>query len=282
MSQSFLNRLRLKSETLSPSEGRVAAWVLENPAEALNTSLKSVAEICEVSEPTVIRFCRSMGLAGYRELKTELMASLHRAESYLHSNVGPKDEASLAAAKVLESSISGLVATRTSLHDFPFDEASDLLASASQIVFFGFGASGFAAQDACHKFFRLGIPCAAATDTPSILQHAAVRKKTDVVIVISNSGEWSELSEGVDIARARGATVIGITDPLSKLANTVDLLLPCEPLEDPNLYTPMSSRLVQLVILDALQVCIALKMGKTAEDNLRDTKEALSSRRLNS
>jgi DNA-binding MurR/RpiR family transcriptional regulator len=52
-------------------------------------------------------------------------------------------------------------------------------------------------------------------------------------------------------------------------------VFPCHTLEDTNVYTPMSSRLAQLAVLDALQVTLALAMGEPAVENLRLSKEAL-------
>ena len=70
-------------------------------------------------------------------------------------------------------------------------------------------------------------------------------------------------------------TVIALTVPDSALAAAASLLFDCQINEDTSVYTPMSSRLEQLAILDALQVTLALGLGGAAEDRLRATKKAL-------
>jgi len=279
MNGEFLAELRHKQELLSRSESKVGAWILANPGEAVGASVQTVAACSEVSEPTVIRFCRSMGLDGFRDLKTHLIASLHKTESYFHHDVSAEDSTSSAAVKVLESSVNALVELRKQIFAMPFEQAVKVIVDARQIVFAGLGASGHVAGDACHKFFRLGMPCVMAMDSPTILQQASVCLPGDVVIAISHSGTWKEMIEGMCLAVSRGATVIAVTDPVSALAEVSTILFPCHPDEDTNVYTPMSSRLAQLTVLDALQVSVALKMGQVAEDNLRSAKAALSAGR---
>ncbi|MEE4161864.1 MAG: MurR/RpiR family transcriptional regulator, partial [Woeseiaceae bacterium] len=64
--------------------------------------------------------------------------------------------------------------------------------------------------------------------------------------------------------------------PDSPLAADVDVLLPCRVIEDTSVYTPMSSRLAQLALLDALQIGLALAIGENAVTRLRDAKRALA------
>jgi RpiR family carbohydrate utilization transcriptional regulator len=77
------------------------------------------------------------------------------------------------------------------------------------------------------------------------------------------------------MARQNGAGVIAITDPQVELANIATVFFSCDRLEDTSVYTPMSSRLAQLALLDALYVTYALALGETATENLLRSKDAL-------
>ena len=98
----------------------------------------------------------------------------------------------------------------------------------------------------------------------------------DVLVFVSHFGRWPELARAARAARTRGASVIALTDPASPLAGEASLLFECRTPEDTNVYTPMSSRLAQLALLDALQVSLALQLGGPATANLRDSKRALA------
>ena len=263
-------------ERLSPSQRRVADWVLAHPKEAIGATLAHVSEETRTSEPTVIRFCRSIGLNGFRELGIHLAAALSAPVSYVHRDVRPDDSSSDAILKVMDASIQTLIDMRAILSTMPVDEAVSRMRSARQIAFAGLGASGYVARDACHKFFRLGIPCSTLVDTPMILQFAAISGPDDVLVLLSHTGRWSEFAYAARLAESRGATVIAITNPDSALAGEAGVLFPCQVIEDTSVYTPMSSRLAQLALLDAIHVALALAIGESAVDRLRDSKNALS------
>jgi len=260
---------------LSRSERRVARWILQHPKEAASATLARVARECDTSEPTVVRFCRRVGLGGFRELALRLTEALSRPSSYVHRDVSPDDATADAVLKVMDASIRSLIDMRSQLSSMPIDATVEAMRTARQIAFAGLGASGHVATDACHKFFRLGIPCTSLCDTPMILQFAAIAEADDVLVLLSHTGRWPDFARAARLARNRGATVVALTNPDSEVAAEVNLLFPCAVIEDTSVYTPMSSRLAQLALLDAVHVALALAKGETASDTLRRSKDAL-------
>ncbi len=271
----MLAEISSRINTLSPAEGRVARWILDHPRQAARATLAELADGCGASEPTVIRFCRRLGLAGFRELGLRLSEASAQPASYLHRDVRADDRAADAAAKVIDASVHALLDVLRRLSSMPLEAAVAVMQAARQLAFAGLGASGYVASDACHKFFRLGLPCTTLTDTPSILQFAAIAEHSDVLVIVSHSGRWTELGRAAHMAAGRGSTVIALTDPRSSLAGAANIVFPCDAHEDANVYTPMSSRLAQLALLDALQVALALALGDQAVARLKLTKAAL-------
>ena len=84
---------------LSRSERQVAEWIVAHPKEAVQATLAHVADECGTSEPTVIRFCRRVGLQGFRELGIRLTEALSNPTSYVHRDVQANDSSSDAALK---------------------------------------------------------------------------------------------------------------------------------------------------------------------------------------
>ena len=275
MTAYILDRIEGQLDTLSRSEADVGRWVLEHPRQVIDQSIGELAVAAGVSEPTIIRFSRSVGVSGFRELKTRLIANLQRPESYLHHDVDAQDSAIDAAGKVLERSIWALVELREQIPKQPIEAAVEAMAAARQLVFSGLGASGIVAEDACHKFFRLGIPCSSAVDSQPILQRAAIAGAGDVHVAISQTGQWPDLVRAMALARRHGATVIALTGPRAPLAEQASLVIECHAPEDTNLFTPMCSRLAQLALLDVLQVALALARGEAAQAALRRSKDVL-------
>lgn len=271
----MLVQIKAVTPDLSRAEQRVARWVVEHPRQASRSTLAGIAMACGVSEPTVIRFCRHIGLGGFREFTIRLTEDLSRPVSNVHNAVSADDKAPDAVTKVMDASIQSLIDMRSILSSLPVEAALKAMTTARQLAFAGLGASGHVAADACQKFFRLGTPCTALTNTPDILQFAGVSEPGDVIIIISHGGRWPELARAAELATDRGATAIALTDQGSKLASVATIVFPCEGVEDPSVYTPMSSRLAHLALLDALQVALALVIGETAVDKLRQSRQAL-------
>ncbi len=272
----MLSRIEQSLNDLSRTERKVGEWVIAHPRRAAEATLKEVADATGASEPTVVRFCRSLGLAGFRELTRRLTAAMSQPASYVHSDVTADDDTADAVGKVLDASIHALVELRGELPGMPLVDAVHAMASARQLLFAGFGASGVVATDAWQKFFRLGIPGSAFIDAQGLIQAAAVAAPGDVLVLISHTGEWPDLLRAARLARERGASVIALTRPQSGLAAAADLVLPCEVVEDTSVYTPLSSRLAQLALLDALYTALALERGDDAVERLYRAKRALA------
>ncbi len=199
----MLKRIEELMPDLSPTQQRVAQWLLAHPKQAASATLAEVSRQTGASEPTVIRFCRHIGLSGFRELAIRLTEALSQPVTYVHRAVSADDATSDAVTKVMDSSIQSLIELRSQMSSMPTDTAVDVMKNARQLAFAGLGASGHVADDACHKFFRLGIPCSTLTNVPKILQFAAIAQAGDVMIITSHTGRWSELARAARLARAR-------------------------------------------------------------------------------
>ena len=271
----MLDLIESASTSLSRAEQRVAEWVLAHPRQTIEGSVRDVAAAAGTSEPSVIRFCRSVGLSGFRELKIRLTESLTQPRTYLHRHVTPEDTIGDAVSKVMDSSIQALIEMRRLVTALPIERAVTAMADARQLIFVGLGASASVARDARHKFFRLGLPCATAVDAPTIVQSAAIADPQDVFVMVSHSGQWRDLQHAIALAMRRGAQVIVITSAASPLTQTDALVLACPAAEDTTHFTPMSSRLAHLALLDALQVGLTLRLGETGLATLKASKDAL-------
>ena len=270
----MIDQILAARDGLSVAERRIADWVIQNPRLAAESTLARVAAACGVSEATVVRFSRSLGLKGFRAFTLRLAGSLGQA-GYLHRDVAPADSATSVAEKVFDASLRELVNTREGLADQPFAGIAELLAGARQIIFVGVGGSGQVAMDARHKFFRLGIPCVVLNQYPDILQQCAIAEPDDVFFFISTRGHWRELVDAARTASSRGSACVALTRSDAALADAVDWQLCCEPEEDTSVFTPMTSRLSQLALLDALFVVLAMTLGDEAEERLRISKSVL-------
>ena len=148
-----------------------------------------------------------------------------------------------------------------------------------RIEFYGVGNSGIVAQDAQHKFFRLGVNTIAYSDGHMQMMSASMLGPGDCVVVISNSGRTRDLMDACDLARKNGATSIVMTATGSPLASAGQIHLAADHPEGYDRYSPMVSRLLHLMIIDVLATAVALRIGPPLQPLLREMKNNLRNKR---
>ena len=73
---SLTDQIQRTLSTLPAAEQRVAQAVLADPRAALARTVAELAGQARVSNPTVVRFCRSLGFAGWADFKLKLAGNL--------------------------------------------------------------------------------------------------------------------------------------------------------------------------------------------------------------
>lgn len=161
----------------------------------------------------------------------------------------------------------------SSLLDEPFAEAVEaILRSDGRVVVSGIGKSAIIASKI--------VATLNSTGTPAIFMHAAdaihgdmgIIQKNDVVILISKSGNTPEIKMLAPLIRQGGNKLIGMTgSPDSFLGKQADYLLNTyvEKEACPNNLAPTTSTTAQLVLGDALAICLLELRGFSSRDFAR-------------
>lgn len=279
----MLDRIKASLPSLAPAEQRVGKLVLQDPRAFANLPVTELADRAHVSKPTVVRFCRSVGYDGLSDFKLKLAGSVSEGVPFIHRSVDADDKTSDVAVKVIDNTVAAFLKYRNDASSFALDQAAQALAethaTGKRIEFYGVGNSGIVAQDAQHKFFRLGMNTIAYSDGHMQVMSASMLGKGDCVVVISNSGRTRDLMDACDIARKRGATTIVITASGSPLATAGHIHLAADHPESYDRYSPMVSRLLHLFIIDILATTVALRIGESLQPALREMKHNLRSKR---
>lgn len=154
--------------------------------------------------------------------------------------------------------------------DASFDDAVELiLNSKGRVVITGVGKSAIIANKIVATFNSTG--------TPSIFMHAndaihgdlGVIQKKDVVICISKSGNTPEIEVLLPLFNKLSNPLIAITgNPNSKLGKHADCVLNSHVEKEvcPNNLAPTTSTTTQLVLGDALAVCLLEIRGFSKDD----------------
>ncbi|AFT84945.1 glucokinase [Paraburkholderia phenoliruptrix BR3459a] len=265
-SSAVFERIRQMRDALTPAERRVADLALNHPRSIINDPIVDIARKADVSQPTVIRFCRSLGCQGLSDFKLKLATGLTGTIPVSHSQVHLGDTATDFGAKVLDNTVSAILQLREHLNFEHVERAIDLLNGARRIEFYGLGNSNIVAQDAHYKFFRFGIPTIAYGDLYMQAASAALLGKGDVIVAVSKSGRAPELLRVLDVAMQAGAKVIAITSSNTPLAKRATVALETDHIEIRESQLSMISRILHLVMIDILAVGVAIRRAAPSAD----------------
>jgi RpiR family transcriptional regulator, carbohydrate utilization regulator len=280
----MLDRIKASLPSLAPAEQRVGKLCLADPRAFARLPVSELADRAHVSKPTVVRFCRSVGYDGLSDFKLKLAGNVNEGVPFIHRSVDVDDKTGDVMVKVIDNTVAAFLKYRNDASSAAIEKAVIALVDAynagRQIQFFGVGNSGIVAQDAQHKFFRLGINTTAYSDGHMQVMSASILRPGDCVVVISNSGRTRDLMDACDIARKNGATTIVITASGSPLASAGHIHLSADHPEGFDKYSPMVSRLLHLMIIDILATCVALRIGGgKLQPLLQEMKHNLRSKR---
>ncbi|MGN8116808.1 transcriptional regulator HexR [Labrys sp. 22185] len=278
--QNVLEVIRLTLGELRKSDRKVAELILADPQRILNATVAETALAAGVSEPTVIRFCAAIGCNGFQDFKLRLAQSLALGTPATHSVLLGTDTPETVVEKIFDYTITSLDWARHHLDKAALARAIDILEKARAIEFFGLGASGVVARDAQQKFPLFGVPCGAQHDTHQQIMVASMMKPGDVAVVISHTGRSRSIIEVARTARENGAKVIGLTGFETSLASHCDVALLVETLDNTNIYTPTTSRIAALVVIDVLSTAVALRRDEAHVRRFQAMKRKLAEYRI--
>ena len=262
---------------LRKSERAVGEFVLEDPKSIINMKTAEASEKIGISEPTLIRFGKALGFAGYQDFKINLSQQLAADDYFVMYEIDEDDSIHELCEKVFDTTISEILNVRSQIDQNILEEAIEALANARRVEFYAFGGSAPVAMDAQHKFFRLKIPSSYISDPHIQFMSANSLGKKDVVVAISQSGTTSALLDSVRIVRKSGVKVIGIMPGRTPLADICDYPLTIDVGDNNRLSKPNTSRIAYTAVIDVMTMGVAQLKPEAQEHlyNIVDSQRSL-------
>jgi len=276
---SMLDKIKRQSSGMSRAEQKVADFVLNNAHLVPTMTTGDLSKKAEVSEATVIRFCKTIGIGSYKSFKLTLVKELSNTSISVNdfSLLQSKDSPYELFNKVTHVNRGALEAAVSALDKRELSKAIEALLQSKMILFYGVGGSAAAAVDGHYKFAKLGFHAVMTPDFHFMLSIAAHMQKGDVFIAISTSGKTKDVIELARFAKSRGATVIAVTTVgKSSLYKEADITLGIPMVEHENRIGSIASKTVQMNIIDTLYVAVFHQIGSYIEEPYMKASQAVS------
>jgi DNA-binding MurR/RpiR family transcriptional regulator len=271
--------------SLTPSTRRVAEAIRKDPRIVLDNSIAELAETCETSVASVVRFCRAIGLSGYSDLRMSLATELGKQSAQfgpatLGAEIAGSDTLRDMAIKVASLEMLAIDETVAGLDYDLLEKTVFALDQATRILLFGIGASQFVARDLHHKLLRIGRNAFFMGDTDEAWCGATLADERTVAIGFSHSGATWDTARFLEIARQKQALTVAVTSARdSAVARAADTVLLTYARESSLRAGAMVSRIAQLAMVDVLFLGVARLSYDDTIQALRHTLEITQARR---
>lgn len=248
-------------------------FIRSNPEKFSSASIIEISENIGTSIATITRFSQKMGCDKLHDLKLAITRDLESSSSQKYKSqyedITSDDSIFTISQKVFQKNIDSIKDIEKMLKEKDLETVLELMYKARRLIFVGLGGSASVAQDAYHKFIRLGLMGELVTDVHTMGIIASVGKERDVIIAVSNEGANVELNMALRIAKNNHMKLIAVTQfaqsPLAKLADVCLYTLSREFSHKPE---PLISRIAEYSLIDLLYVLFCTKSQEKLEENL--------------
>jgi RpiR family transcriptional regulator, carbohydrate utilization regulator len=248
-----LIRLRGVYPSLKTALQKVANLILRQPEMAIYASVNEVAAAAQVSEATVMRFCRTLGFKGFQDFKIALARELVAPPQKGQEEVDSGDAPAALVRRIFKNNTSALEDTLEILDLGQMQQAVEYFLTCRRLIIIGVNGSASTAQYAGLRFTPLGLNVHCYTELYQMFTAVAVLTQGDALLVISHSGRTRETLEAARVGKDSGARVIAITsNSIAPLARIADLVLLTSGRELVVPRVGLASFLCQIAIIDSL------------------------------
>lgn len=261
-SSPLLMKLSALRSGMTTSERKITDTILKAPREVIHLSITGIAQQANVSDATVVRLCKRLGMQGYQELKLTMAQELVTSTDRIYEDVQEDDTTDIVLDKVFLATKRALEYTLSVIDRRQFEGAVEAIAKAGKVFIFGCGNSAAVAMDLQHKLMRLQINAMAYVDAHMQCISSIQLRTGDVCVAVSHSGSSRAVVESAQLAKSTGATVICMTgvgpSPLSRIS---DFRLDAASQEVKYHIVALSSRISQYTIIDSMYTALAIRIN---------------------
>ena len=227
MSKDILVRDRIFSiyDSLYDAEKKAADYLIAHQEDVINMSVSELAQNCDTSQATIIRFCKKIGCGGFHQLKLKLAGEQSRQEEPAASNEINIDNMEQSLHNIMTSKVDEIKATFHNFDKKDLRQVVDAILKADLIEFAAMGNTIPIAMDGTYKFNQLGLHAVTSPIWETQEAFARTMKEGDVFFAISASGASKRLIRMAEIVKKRGGVTVVITNqsraPLTEICDHV-------------------------------------------------------------
>lgn len=260
------------------AEKKIADCIIERKEEVIDMTVAELAVASGTSDATVSRFCRRCGFKGFHHLKMTLAKEVmeEQGKGVRISNDIDRGDLAQSMQNILANKVAEITQTVSMIDPAELDAILTLIEKAATVHVVAVGNTIPVALDFSFKLNQIGIASVSGTIWETQMAYTLNMKKTDVVVIISNSGASRRLLALLQGAQENGIPVVAITNrPESAVASKADYHLTTATREKLLLGEFCFSRVSATMVVELLYLFLAVSKGQ-AYDSIRRHEVAIA------
>lgn len=278
----LLAMIHNKYHSLTETEKRIASCILRDPGRVSAMTAKELADQCQTVPSAVIRFCKSIGVSGFSQLKLDLAREAAVRDTETRETVEnlpafcKEDDTQTIFHKVFASGIRTLKDTLAMLDFQQIEGIVEVISKAKNVYIFGVGTSSTVAIDAGYRFAQFGIRAHACTDLLFMNVIAGNMTPGDVALGISHGGRTKAVVDAMRRAKEAGASTVALTSFAdSTLCTESDYAISVYADEKNYPVEAVSARVAHICVIDALMMALGTRNSEDFEKHISIRNAAL-------
>lgn len=264
----LLSRVKVATMELPGSKKSIADFLVREGSGVENLSMAEVADLTFTSKPSLVRFAKAMGFAGWRDFRFAFVSAMRESEERsveveMDANhpFSPEDALETAVRHVLVLEQQALAEVTAHLDTTMLEEASRRVRHAENLVFFGASPNDYFGKLFAYKLDQIGLACHVPGRSEwGVMARGLGPRDCAIIASYSGSGPQREpVSYATQFAEARVPTVAITNSGSNWLREQSDCVLSYRPRE--HYYSKISgyySEQCMHFMLDALYSAIFL------------------------
>lgn len=200
---------------MSANEKKLADFILDNAPLVRDYSSQQIAASVGVSQSSVVKFSQKLGYKGFTDLKLAIHESVVKQESgvaVLQARQSGRRSGSSLKERLYDSKCDAITEVTELNDDSVLRAVARAIDQAARVQIAGVGPNFAVARDFASRLASTGKPVLAEVDAEAQLACAKTLGTDDCLIVVSTTGQSSQLQQLAKLAKKARVTVISVTD----------------------------------------------------------------------
>lgn len=273
-----------RTRGLTPVEQQMAQTVLAMGDRLQEVSIKEFARAASVSVASVHRFCKKIGLEGFKELKVEVARTVAArghtgADVDINFPFGPGEPPARIAPQMRSLYAATIDGTCEALDVGELARAAELVGAARRCGIYAHSHNLHPAQMFCDRLLSIGREAFCHDTMERQYRSALEATEKDVAVVISYSGIGPDVATRLSILAQRHVPIVFVGTPLARRNHPglAAYLLVADQESVRDRITQFASHIGVQFVLDALFGCL---FARTYDESLAFLEASLPFTRL--